>query len=50
MINKPPSFKGLNIRISRVIPIKGDEVYESGAYTRETFTNLRLDFFSVFSG
>ena len=30
MINKPPPFKGLNIRISRIIPIKGMRFINQG--------------------
>ena len=32
MIDKLPPFRGLNIRIPFIIPMKGEGVYESGVY------------------
>ena len=34
MINKPPPFKGLNVRIPTIIPIKGRGGYQSWVYIR----------------
>ena len=40
MINKPPPFKGLNIRIPIIIPIKGRGFINHGSGLRDKAPNL----------
>ena len=45
MINKPPPFKGLNIRIPIIIPIKGSGFINQGFGVCFTWTLDVLPFF-----